>query len=145
MSFSPNAYGNPAISRSVSVIANNNSGGTLPKGTIVQINSSDLAIVDPSIEIDVDATVGVLKDDILDGNAGEVVAMGTIENIPGGFDFGKTIYLSASGTLTDTKPSVGVGGFLAGDYVIRIGVIVKNAYNPAQKDLLVNLQVVGQL
>lgn len=145
MSFSPNAYGTPVIARSVSVVANNDTGSTISKGTVVQINASDLATVDPSVEIDVDATAGVVKADILDGNSGEIIAAGTIENIPGGFDFGKTIYLSSTGTLTDTKPSVGVAGFVAGDYVIRVGVIVKNAYNPAQKDLLVNLQVIGQL
>lgn len=145
MSFSRNGYGVPNLSRSVSLVGNNDTGSTILKATVTKIDASDLGLVDPSIESDVFSCVGVTKNDILDGESGEVVSSGVISDISGVFGFGSTLYLSSTGGLTETKPTIGVDGFVAGDYVVMVGVVVVNSDNPLQKDLLVNLQIIGQL
>lgn len=145
MSFSSRSYSIPTVSRAASVLAKNATGSTVNKGAVVQISSADIDLIDPSVEADVDAVAGVVKENIPDTESGEVVVSGIIENISGGFGFGAIIYLSKTGVLTDTKPSVGVGGFVSGDWIVKVGVIVKNAATPAQKDLLVNVQTIGQL
>lgn len=145
MSFSSRSYSTPSVSRAASVLGKNSTGSTVSKGTVVQISSSDIALVDPSVEADADAVAGVVLSDILDTATGEVVVSGIIENISGGFAFGSLVYVSKTGTLTTTKPSVGVASFVSGDWVIKVGVVVKNAAAPTQRDLLVNIQIVGQL
>jgi len=34
---------------------------------------------------------------------------------------------------------------VSGDWIVRVGVVVKNESNPLLKDLLVNVQVVGSI
>jgi hypothetical protein len=55
------------------------------------------------------------------------------------------MYIDKTGNLTDIKPSIGVNSFIAGDFVISVGVIAKNATNPANKDLVISIDVIGQL
>lgn len=124
----------------------NNTAGTISKGTPVRINAAgNLSSIDPSNEAHIDGFIGIAYDDIPPYSNGEVVFFGTIPNITTTATFGDSVYLSKVGTLTTTKPSIGVAGFLAGDWVIKIGVIAKNPDNPTQKDLVVNIQFLGQL
>lgn len=145
MSFSYRSYSVPTLSRASAVLGKNNTGSTIPKATVVQINATDLDLVDPSVEADVNATVGVTISSIANTQTGEVIDSGTIEDVTGTFTFGDTVYLSKTGTLTEDAPTIGVNSFVHGDYIIKVGVIIKNALIPAQKDLLVNLEIVGQL
>jgi hypothetical protein len=55
------------------------------------------------------------------------------------------VYISKLGTLTNIKPSLGINGFGEGDFIIKIGMIAQNADNVLNKDLLVGIQVMGQL
>lgn len=119
---------------------------TLNKGTPVRvIPSGEIDKVDPSIESHIDSIVGVVKQDVPSGNQGDIVTSGTIEDVTTSASIGQLVYLSKTGGLTSTKPNIGVNGFLPGDWVIKIGVIAKNNTNPTQKDLVVDIQVIGQL
>jgi hypothetical protein len=123
----------------------NNTGLTILKGIPVRINTSgDLSIIDVSIDTDVLGAIGVSNEIILTGTAGAITTGGKIEDISG-FDFGDYVYVSKVGSLTHVLPSEGVGGFVAGDWIIRVGVVSKNQSDPLLKDLFVNVQIIGQI
>lgn len=124
----------------------NNSGGTLNKATPVRIDSlGELQTVNVATESEIDSLVGILLDDVDDAETGSVITSGRLENITIADPFGSAIFLSKTGGLTATKPSVGVGGFASGDFVVRLGTLVKNKVTPSNKDLLIRVQIVGQL
>ncbi len=130
----------------VSDTRTNNSGVTFNKGTPVRINSNgELDFINVSVEAEALAVAGVVSETILDGNPGTFLNSGKIEDVTTSANFGDTLYISKSGALTDTKPSIGVGGFVASDFVISIGVVAKNESNPSLKDLVLNVDVIGQL
>lgn len=147
MSYNPNYTGSSTdvLSKITGAFVDNNSGGTLTKGTPVRIDSvGNLNIIDVSSEIESLAIVGVIFEDVLNTEQGRLICNGRLDDISG-FTFGDSIYVSKTGTLTNTKPDIGVGGFVAGDFIIRIGVISKNEINPGQDDLLLNITITGQL
>lgn len=123
----------------------NATGQALPQGTPVKATSSGLGLIDVSVEADVDALMGVLKAASANGTSGQVISSGSIEKFSTPFAVGAALYVSKLGTLTNVKPSIGVNGFGEGDFVVFIGKIAQNADNPADKDLLVLVQVHGQL
>ena len=135
-----------ASSSSTKTLLVNNSGTTLPALTPVRLNSTgQLDFVDVSSDASVLSIVVITESAVVDWSEGYVITTGKIANITTGFNFGDYIYVSKTGTLTNTYPIVGVSGFIAGDFVIRIGVIAKNDTNPLQKDLFVSLNIIGQL
>ena len=124
----------------------NNTGVEIQKATPVRINSSgDLDFINVSVEAESLSVAGVSGANIADGSPGSFVTTGKITNISTSAAFGDIVYISKSGGLTNTKPSIGVGGFVPGDFVIAIGVISKNDSNPLNKDLVINIDIVGQL
>jgi hypothetical protein len=123
----------------------NSSGLTILEHTPVKINTNgDLMLLDVSNEEDVFSFVGISDNTILSGTYGDIVTQGRVVNVAG-FDFGDYVYVSKSGGLTHALPSEGISGFVAGDWVIRVGVVAKNPSDPLLKDLLINPQIVGQL
>jgi hypothetical protein len=133
-------------SSGVTATLQNNTGSTIIKGTPVRVNSSgDIEPIDVSVEDEVLASIGLASEDITTGGTGTVVTAGKIEDVTTTATFDDLIYVSKAGQLTNTKPDIGVDGFVAGDFVIAIGVIIKNDVTPAQKDLVVNIQTIGQL
>lgn len=130
----------------ISSIIENNTGSTIIKGTPVRLNSfGDIATIDISAETEALAVVGITSEDIVDGASGTIITAGKVTDLTTTATFDDPMYVSKAGTLTNVKPDIGVSGFVAGDFVISMGVISKNETNPANKDLIVNIQVVGQL
>lgn len=122
----------------------NNSGSAISGFIPVRANTSgELGLVNVAME-SASSIVGITLTSIPNGNSGDVVTSGKIENI-NSFDLGDVIYVSKSGGLTNTKPEIGVDSFVAGDWIISVGVIAKNQSNPSNKDLFVNIQIIGQL
>lgn len=147
MSYNPNFVGNTAAA-STAVIESilNNTGGTLLAGTPVKLNSNgELEVINPSIEADVLSVAGVLEANTLDGQEGIVIGTGRLINLSTLIAFGTPVYISKTGGITDTKPDIGVGGFVAGDFVVGLGIIAKNKTNPVNKDLILNIRIIGQL
>jgi hypothetical protein len=124
----------------------NDSGSAIAAGTPVRINDTGgISPLDPSVEAEALAVVGITKASINNGEQGIVVAHGKIENITTTAALNDRLYISATGGITESQPNIGIGGFLAGDLVISLGVVSKNLTNPANKDLIINIEIVGQL
>lgn len=147
MSFSRKSFGKIGYANLEEQSLLNDHGDVILKATPVRITSlGRLEKVNVSNESQMQAIAGVLKADLLAGESGSIIPSGILENITlGGATFGDLIYVSKTGDLTNVKPSIGVGGFVAGDFVIKVGVIAKNLVNPSNKDLLVSITIVGQL
>lgn len=145
MTYNPAARGTPAIARASARIADNNTGNTLAKATPVRLSSVGFMAIDVSDEASANSIAGLTRADITNSSAGEVISSGILENISTSASVGDIMYVSKLGDLTNVKPSIGVGGFLVGDWVIRVGAVAKNNDNPSLKDILVNIQIVGEL
>lgn len=143
MSFRP--Y-NQLTASGVSDERTNNTGVSISKGTPVKINNAgELDFINVTVEADSLAIAGVVAGTIGNGAQGTFLNSGKIEDLTTLANFGDTLYVSKAGALTNIKPSIGVDGFIAGDFVISIGVVAKNESNPTLKDLILNIDVVGQL
>lgn len=150
MTYSPIFSGNSTIpvpaSQAVQSNGSNTTGSTITQLTPVYVTSSGvLAIIDPSVEADVQAIVGIAGADIVNGLSGNVASNGRILNITNSYPYGTQLYLSKTGGVTPTQPSIGVGGFVAGDFVVSLGVVVQNNSNHSEYDFIVRIDLVGQL
>lgn len=145
MSYNPNASGTPAVSNSAANDAANNTGLTLTKGTPVRVSGLGMSTINVSVEAQANAIAGVVRADTSDSTLGAVVSNGIIQDITTSASVGDVLYVSKTGTTTNVKPSIGTGGFVADDWVVRVGVVAKNSGNPSLKDLLVILEIVGKL
>lgn len=125
----------------------NLSGSPIAKLTPVRIDvAGGINTINVSNEAEALAIVGLVRpSSIADSSSGQVVTGGILEDVTTTALFGDILYVSKTGGVTTTKPSIGSGGFVAGDFVIRLGVIAKDVTNPAQKNLIVNITIVGQL
>jgi hypothetical protein len=148
MGYSPNFRGTSAkgSSRQLASGYQNGAGGTLLKATPVSINTNGQLIpVDVSDENNVRSMVGLTMDNIPNAATGQVIDFGRLENISTSFPLRTLVFIDKSGNLTDIEPAVGVNGFLVGDFSVFVGIIVKNEFNPLQKDLKLMLTLAGQL
>lgn len=148
MSYNPNFTGASAsASRQLSTGYQNGSGSTIPLASPVSSNTSgQILLTDVSNEALALAFVGLTNIAIPSAASGEVISTGRIENVSTGFSIGDAIYIgSTPGTLTNIKPNEGSNGFVALDWVIFVGVLVKNEFNPSQTDIQMLPQVIGQL
>lgn len=124
----------------------NVSGTQMAKGTPVRMTlAGDMDYIDVSNEAHAFAVSGVTNTVVPNLSTGPVLTSGRLVNLTTSFAFGDPVYVSKTGGLTNVKPSLGVDGFVAGDFIIAIGVIGKNADNPANKDLILNIGLVGQI
>lgn len=133
-------------SKVVAMDITNLTGTTLLKFTPVYIHSDGTyKRINVSIEAQALGCVGVVSEDINDTSTGKLAYNGTIENVTTAADFGDILFVDKTGGITNVKPSIGLGGFIADDFVVQIGIIAKNIDTPANKDLVLNVQVIGQL
>lgn len=145
MSYNPNDFFPPAISRSAGPDASNASGSSIGKGVPVRLTASGMALVDPSVESQVDGIAGITRTSVATGTSGDIVSAGLLEDISTSIAVGFPAYLGSDGLLTGSKPSIGTAGFDVGDFIVRLGIVSENTSNPSLKDLLVNIQIVGML
>lgn len=148
MSYSPyflNQQSQGSVKGTVSNFQNA-SGSTLAKGTAVAVNtSSQLVLVDPSNEAIVQAIVGLTSIAIPNAATGGVQDNGRLENVTTSFAIGDALYIAKDGSLTNVKPEIGVSSFTDGDFVIFVGVVVKNEFNVSLKDIKLMISIIGQL
>lgn len=149
MGYSPYFLNAQALGSVKSVASNfiNASGSTMIKGTPAAVNtSSQLIAVDVSVEATVLAMVGLTSVVLPAAATGGVIDNGRLEDVTyPGFNVGDPLWVSKTGGLTNVKPDIGVGGFVAGDFVIFVGVFVKNEFNSSLRDIKLMLSIVGQL
>lgn len=135
-----------SAAQSQEITLKNNSGFTISILQPVSVDSNgDIRPTNVSIESDAIKFLGVATENIPNGSSGKVILYGKLENISTSLSLGDYVYVSKSGGLTATLPSEGVDGFVAGDYVIRVGVIAKNQSNPLNKDLVLSPAIIGML
>lgn len=124
----------------------NNTGITINKALPLRLNASgELDFVNVAVEAEVAGVAGCAENAIPNGSKGIMVNSGKIEDISTTAAFGDPVYINKAGGLTNIQPSEGVNGFVAGDFVVSMGVIAKNELNPSLKDLIVIVDIVGQL
>ena len=118
----------------------------IPKGYPVFVNSlGRIMLTDVSVEAESFSVIGLVYSNVAIGASGKIVANGLLKDVAGTFNFGDVLFVAKDGTLTNVKPSLAVGGFVELDWVVKVGVVTKNQDNPALKDVLVNVQIMGQL
>lgn len=148
MSYSPNFRGtqSKASARQTITDYQNGSGSTLAQCTPVATNNlGQLVGVDPSNTANVLSIVGLANLDIPSSANGPVIDNGRLENATIGFSVGDSLYLSKAGFLQNTPPVAGFGGFVTGDYLVFIGVVVQNEFNPSLKDIKLMIERIGLL
>lgn len=144
MSYDPGAS-TPQIARSTARSADNTTGFMIAKFIPVKITASGMDLIDVSSEADIDAFAGVTRSSVSNLATGEIVNSGIVEDTGLSYAAGTRVYVSKSGGVTNTKPDIGVDGFVSGDWVISLGVVALNDSNPALKDVIVFIEVKGQL
>jgi len=149
MTYDPRIYGGVitvGVTSAELPARTNSSGGSLNRTDPVRLDTAGaVQKVNPSVEAQVLACIGVAKDSVANAAPVGIVTSGRLEDVTVPGSFGDSLFLSKTGNLTNTKPSIGVGGFVAGDFVVFIGIVVKNQSNPLLSDLMINVRVVGQL
>ncbi len=122
---------------------------TMPIATPVAANTFGQAVlVDVSDETTVESMIGLTSASIPSAANGQVISDGRLENIPLGLGFavGDTVWVGTTpGSLTNVKPDITAPGWVAGYFVIFVGVVVQNEFNPSNQDLQLCRQLIGQL
>lgn len=150
MSYSPfyfNQQGSGSAESLITNYTNASSITSIPQGTLCFVNNAGfIGPVDVSNQATVDAKVGVAEVRIATSGTGPVVSGGRLENFTTSFPVGTPLFVGTDGSPTNIYPEDGVNGFVAGDYVIFLGVLVPNQTNPSTElDIQLFLQVIGVL
>ena len=150
MSYSPNFRGSnstvPAAATSTGY--QNAVGGSVSVGTAVSTNGSNqFVLTDVTSESSAEAWIGLASEAMPNAATGQVMSDGRLINIPAlGFSNGDPVWVGASpGTLTNVKPDTSNPGWSAGMWVLFVGVVVQNEFNPSQQDIQLCRQIIGQL
>lgn len=133
-------------SRNFTTLYQNGTANTIPVLTPVSTDTNgNLAPTDITSESSFFQFLGLAYDSIVSGASGRVVSGGRLENVTTGFSVGDPIYIGPGGILINQKPDIGVAGFETGYFIFFIGVLVKNEFNPANTDIQLLFDPVGQL
>jgi hypothetical protein len=124
----------------------NQSGSTISAMSCVSIDSSGyIKKTNPTIQTDSEKAIGITLSAINNGASGYVFLGGRLENVTLSASLGDRLWVALDGSLTGTTPEIGSNGFVAGNYVIRLGSVASNNTNPTNKDIILVIQLVGQL
>lgn len=133
-------------SRSLQTNYTNASGSTLAKGTCVSTNASGQTVLtDVSSEASAQAFLGLVSISTPNAASGGVASGGRLEDIGLSFSIGDAIYVGKDSLMTNIKPDLGSNGFVSDDFVIFLGVVVKNEFDSAKRDIQLFIATVGQL
>jgi hypothetical protein len=151
MTYSPfyfNQQGNGTGIGLVTNYSNSDSVNPIPQGTPVSLTGTAdmIAPTDVTSQASIQSFVGFAQFRIAASGNGSVISNGRLLNLTGySFSIGDSIWISATGSIQNTRPDVGVTGFTTGDYVYYVGTISQNESNSLQQDLVIMPQLMGQL
>lgn len=91
------------------------------------------------------AFVGYANVRIPAGTLGQVISNGRLQNVTTSYTAGTALYIGKDANPTSIVPSVGVNGFVSGDMVIFMGVIVPNETNSLELDIALFTQFIDVL
>jgi hypothetical protein len=146
--YNPNVNGQNGQGQSSSVYMNSTGTTITAASALAQGTGNQVVLLDPANESTVFNIVGLNPSDIANGSLGQITSEGRMQNIPLslGFSVGDSLFVSTTpGMLTNIKPTVGVNGFTVGDFIVFVGVVVQNQFNPSNQDIQILKQIVGQL
>lgn len=147
-SYSPSSF-NPHTSTASAVVTDYTNASAItaiPQAMAVSVNSSGLlAPLDVSSNASWNNFVGYAYVRIPTSSIGPVIANGRLQNITTILPVGTPLYVGTDGNPTNIVPSVGVNGFVSGDMVIFMGVLVPNELNNTEVDIALFTQFVGVL
>lgn len=124
----------------------NESGFSIPAFCPVSIDvTGKIKQTDPSIQNDAEKVIGVSVAAIPNNSSGYIALAGRLNNILGVVSLGDKVWVAKDGTLTNITPEPGVNGFNVNDYIIKIGAIASNNEISSNKDLVLTVQLIGQL
>lgn len=149
MGYNPLASGTSfkGPSRQLGTNYQNGTGSTMAPATPVAVNSSShLILVDISDETTVENMVGYVVSAIPSSATGQIISGGRLENISSSYATGTPVWIGPTpGTLTNVKPDLSQPGWASGMFVIFVGVVVANEFNPSLTDIQLFTQIIGQL
>ncbi|CAM6005516.1 unnamed protein product [Sphagnum balticum] len=118
----------------------------IPQAMACSVNSSgQLVPLDVSSDASWKAFVGYANARIPTSTLGPVISNGRLQNITTSFTAGTPLYIGIDGNPTNAIPTAGTNGFVSGDMVIFMGVIVPNEANPSEYDIALFTQLIGTL
>lgn len=127
----------------------NGTGSTMPIATAVSTNTAgQIVLTDVSSEALSEGWLGLVEDALPTSAFGQVATDGRLQNIPLGLGFaiGDPIWVGNSpGTLTNVRPDLSGIGWSRDMYILFVGVVVQNEFNPALQDIQLFRQIIGQL
>jgi hypothetical protein len=131
--------GGTAVAKNLEVFVRNQSGSTIPAGSIVYISGATgnkplITLAQANNDANSAQTMGFVKTAIADNGTGYVIVRGELENIDtSGLTEGVQLYLSPTtpGAYTTTKPS-------APQHLVYVGIVVRA--HPTQGVILVAVQ-----
>lgn len=131
---------------SVKIVYVNSTGSILTALQVISINTGtgNLQLASVSSENTILSGLGLTEAAVPIGDEASIVHKGQIKNVTTSLTYG-AVFLNKDGTLTNTQPNIGINGFIEGDFVLKVGVIIKNKDNPLNKDFIVDFSIVGQL
>lgn len=104
-------------------------------GQLVPLNISSLASVNNM--------VGYALSRIPASASGSIISNGRLLNFTTSYSIGTPLWIDTNGNPTNIVPQIGVNGFVSGDYVIFLGVVVANAISGT--DIALFTQITGTL
>lgn len=148
MSYNPLYVGQQSKTSSRQVVTNytNGTGTAIAQGSPCSTNTfGQIVPTDVTDQTSVQAFVGYAQFRIPATASGPVISSGRLENIVTSFAVGDAIYMGISTPLINTKPADGLYGFTVDDFVIFVGVLVQNEFNPSLTDIQLFTQNIGEL
>jgi hypothetical protein len=127
----------------------NGTGSSMSIATAVSTNlSGQIVLTDVSDEALSEGWIGLVEDLLPSTAYGQIATDGRLQNIPSGLGFaiGDPIWVGNSpGALTNVRPDLSGLGWASGDYILFVGVVVQNEFNPSIQDIQLSRQIIGQL
>lgn len=148
MSYNPSSF-NPQTSTSSAVVTDYTNASAItaiPQAQACSVNSSGLLVpLDVSSQASWSSFVGYAYIRIPTSSIGQVIANGRLQNITTALPVGTPVYIGKDSNPTNIVPSEGVNGFVSGDAVIFLGVLVANEIIPSEIDISLFTQLIGVL
>lgn len=149
MAYSPFSFNPQSTGTSEALVTNYTNASSitaLSQAQACSINGSgQLVPLDVSSQASWDNFVGYAYVRIPASSTGPIVANGRLQNFTTAYAVGTPIYIDTNGNPTNIVPVIGTNGFVSGDAVILMGVLVPNENNPLDIDIAIFTQVFGTL
>lgn len=102
---------------------------------LINVNDSNLSLT----------ALAVLMEEVSVDGIGRAITFGRIEDIGNTWALDTVLYVNKNGSLSHTVPDIGIDGFIAQDYIIRVGMVIPNQNDINKFDLQVDIKIIARL